>query len=102
MKALGKRQQLTLIFTLQWRHSSCYNGSSCHDYVDFSLCFEDTAMLYGALLLCWVVAGLMFLFGRNNYQLSLPFSLIHATKLVSQPFFLLCCHCLSPCLSRCC
>ena len=58
------------------------NGStSCHDEVDFSLCFEDTAILYGICLTFWVLAGLSF-FRGNGLRPKLDFGPLHASKLV--------------------
>ena len=58
------------------------NGSSCHDEVDFSLCFEDTAILYGICLVFWVLAGFSFCRG-NGLKPRLDFGPLHIIKLVS-------------------
>ena len=61
---------------------SLVNGStSCHDEVDLSLCFEDTAVLYGICLTFWVLAGLSF-FRGNGLRPKLNFRPLHASKLV--------------------
>ena len=56
-------------------------NSSCHDEVDFSLCFEDTAILYGIFTVFWVLAGLSFCRG-NGLKPRLDFGVFHASKLV--------------------
>ena len=76
----------------QWADSSCSfvlgqdsvavgNHSSCHDEVDFSLCFEDTAILYGICITFWFLAGLSF-FRGNGLRPKLDFGPLHASKLV--------------------
>ena len=57
------------------------NVTSCHDEVDFSLCFEDTAILYGICVTFWVLSGLSFCRG-NGLRPKLDFGLLHASKLV--------------------
>ena len=57
------------------------NRTSCHDEADFSLCFEDTAILYGICLTFWVLAGLSF-FRGNGLRPKLDFGPLHASKLV--------------------
>ena len=57
-------------------------NASCHDEVDFSLCFEDTAIFYGICTTFWVLAG--FSFFRGNQGLKPPLNLgpLYASKLV--------------------
>jgi len=55
---------------------------SCHDEVDLSVCFEDSAVLYGIFILFWFLAGLEFLLGRSNIKPKINFNLLHAAKLV--------------------
>lgn len=75
---------LSPLHSLQWRDSSCFdNQSNCHDEVDFSLCFEDTVILYSILFFLWIVAALTFLAGRETHRASLPLGFLHVTKLVS-------------------
>ena len=57
------------------------NRTSCHDEVDFSLCFEDAAILYGICAIFWVLAGLSF-FRGNGLRPRLDFGVLHASKLV--------------------
>ena len=56
-------------------------NTSCHDEVDFSLCFEDTAILFGICVIFWVLAGLTFCHGFG-IKPSLDFGPLHAIKLV--------------------
>lgn len=60
--------------------SGSSNGS--HDEVDFSLCFEDTAILYGVCLVAWILAGFQFVCAPYHRK-NLPFSLLHIAKIVS-------------------
>ena len=89
-------KMITTILLLKWQNgrTSCSyhhslgagltgnNGTSCHDEVDFSLCFEDTAILYGICLTFWVLSGLSF-FRGNGLRPKLDFGIQHALKLVS-------------------
>ena len=75
--------------SLQRRENYCSSpyfpkNFSCsgHDHVDLSLCFEDTAILYGICALFWILAGFKFLCG-NNVKPSIRFNLLHMAKLVS-------------------
>jgi len=87
---------------LQWRDGLTYcsfkdlctlpsntTHCSCHDEVDLSICFEDSAVLYGIFILFWFLAGLEFLLGRSNGKPKIHFNLLHAAKLVR-----LCCMCM--------
>ena len=75
---------------MQWREGSavCHfygtvgANASCYDEVDFSLCFEDTAILYGICTTFWVLAGFSF-FRGNGFKPGLDFGVLHAIKLVS-------------------
>ena len=58
-------------------------NTSCHDEVDFSLCFEDTAILYGICTTFWVLSGFSF-FRGNGLKPGLDFGLLHVSKLVCQ------------------
>ena len=58
------------------------NGS--HDEVDFSLCFEDTAILYGVCLVVWILAAFVAVCAPYQRK-SLPLSLLHLGKIVSSP-----------------
>ena len=60
------------------------NGSTPgpHDEVDFSQCFEDTAILYGVCLVVWVLGGLQFIFA-SYHRRKIPINLPHIAKLVS-------------------
>ena len=82
--------------TLQRRENYCSSpyfpkNFSCsgHDHVDLSLCFEDTAILYGICALFWILAGFKFLCG-NNVKPSIRFNLLHMAKLVSLVLFIGC------------
>ena len=57
-------------------------NTSCHDEVDFSLCFEDTAILYGICTVFWVLAGLSFFRGNPGLRPPLTFRPLYASKLV--------------------
>ena len=56
-------------------------NTSCHDEVDFSLCFEDTAILYGICATFWLLSGFSF-FRGNGLKPRLDLGLLHASKLV--------------------
>ena len=59
------------------------NNVTCHDYVDLSVCFEDTAILIGICVIFWLLAGLKFLVTTcTPATRPLPFSRLHASKLV--------------------
>ena len=61
-------------------NATCYSGA-----VDFTLCFEDTVILYGICVVFWVLAGLSFLCGGDvvkNASSSLPCGGLHAIKVV--------------------
>ncbi|CAI8018869.1 Multidrug resistance-associated protein 1 [Geodia barretti] len=59
------------------------NNVTCHDYVDLSVCFEDTAILIGICVIFWLLAGLMFLVTTcTPVTRPLPFSRLHASKLL--------------------
>ena len=57
-------------------------NSSCHDEVDFSLCFEDTAILYGICTVFWVLAEFSFCRGNPGLKPPLNFRPLYASKLV--------------------
>ena len=61
--------------------SPTLNSTGCHDSVDFSLCFEDSAILYVISIVFLVVAG--FSFCGNSQRPKLSVGLLHAFKLVS-------------------
>jgi len=72
-----------MLLRVQWRTPSCYgNQSSCHDEVDFSLCFEDTAILYSILLFLWIAAGVLILGSYSGYKTEIKFNFLHCLKLV--------------------
>ena len=90
---------LQLYFSLQWRDGITYcnfresritnntlalnsTAGVCHDGVDLSACFEDSAVLYAICIFLWVFAGLEFLLGRNSIKPKIYFNLLHAVKLV--------------------
>ena len=56
--------------------------TSCYDEVDFSLCFEDTAILYGICTTFWVLAGFSFFRANPGLRPGLEFGPFHASKLV--------------------
>ena len=60
------------------------NITTCHDYVDLSVCFEDTAILIGICVIFWMLAGLKFLVTSCSQAKTLPYSKLHACKQVSQ------------------
>ena len=80
-----------LLYFSQWTDgsTSCtfesapVTNASCHDKVDLSLCFEDTAILFGICAVFWVLAGLTCCH-RNSIKPSLDFGFLHAIKLVCQ------------------
>lgn len=57
------------------------NASQCHDRVDLTLCFEDTAVLGGICALLWLLAGAFFVCG-NSFKPPLRWSPLHAANLV--------------------
>ena len=57
------------------------SSSGCHDEVDFTLCFEDTAVLYGVCLVAWVLGGLAFLCAPYHRK-RLRISYLHLAKIV--------------------
>ena len=57
-------------------------NTSCHDEVDFSLCFEDTAILYGICTVFWVLAGFSFFRGNPGLNPPVNFRPLYASKLV--------------------
>ena len=81
------------VLRMQWSKGSAvchYYGTvganaSCHDEVDFSLCFEDTAILYGICTVFWVLAGFSFCRG-NGLKPRLDFGVLHGSKLVLKCF----------------
>ena len=67
----------------QWNGPKCpANRTHCYDEVDLSLCFEDSAILYGIVGLFWLLAAILFLCG-NGIRPRLPVSLLHTAKIVS-------------------
>ena len=59
------------------------NTTSCHDEVDLSLCFEDTAILYGICAAFMILAGFYFFFGNNHQRNRCPsFWLLYIVKCV--------------------
>ena len=62
--------------------SPALNSTGCHDGVDFSLCFEDSAILYVISVVFLAVAGFSFFCG-NSQRPKLPVGLLHSFKLVS-------------------
>lgn len=59
---------------------------TCHDEVDLSVCFEDTAILITVCALFWVFAGFKFITSRYP-KVPLPFSLLHGCKQVRNTRF---------------
>ena len=71
-------QNITI--TVHGANASCNSGT-----MDFTLCFEDTAILYGICVIFWVLAGLSFLCGGDvvkHASSSLPCGSLHAIKVV--------------------
>ena len=66
---------------------SSSSSANLHDEVDFSQCFEDTAILYGVCLVAWVLGGLTFLCAPYHRK-SLRISSLHLAKLVSTQQYL--------------
>lgn len=57
------------------------NGSRCHDSVDISLCFEDTAVLYSVCVIFWLLGGVAFLCA-NSVKPRIAFNQLHAAKVL--------------------
>lgn len=79
-----------------WRRDSYCNNlhaelgdpnATCHDEVDFSLCFEDTAILYSICAIFWLLAGLELLFLKSARP-RISFNWLNTTKtlLTAVPF----------------
>ena len=72
---------------LQWTGPKCpANRTQCYDEVDLSLCFEDSAILYGIVGLLSLLAaaqlGVAFFGnGKNGHRMSV--NILHVAKLVS-------------------
>ena len=106
-------------FSLQWRDGITYcnfresciinnthalntTAGVCHDGVDLSVCFEDSAVLYAICIFLWVFAGLEFLLGRNSIKPKIYFNLLHALKLVRGECMSKCvCVCVGGCVGGC-
>ena len=66
--------------TIPVANATCYS-----DTVDFTLCFEDTAILYGICIIFWVLAGFSFLCGGDvikRASSTLPCGSLHIIKVV--------------------
>ena len=66
--------------TIAVANATCYSGT-----VDFTLCFEDTAILYGICIIFWVLAGFSFLCGGDvikHASSTLPCGSLHIIKVV--------------------
>lgn len=61
-------------------NNSSNNGTS--DVVDFTLCFEDTAILYGVCMVVWILAGFSFICA-SYHRRGIRISLLHLAKIVS-------------------
>lgn len=48
------------------QHCTFTVNSTCHDEVDLSLCFEDTAILYGISVLLWLLAVAEFSYSKRR------------------------------------
>jgi hypothetical protein len=57
------------------------NGSNWFDSVDFSLCFQDTAILYAIVVIFWILSAVNFLCANGNKP-SIPFNWKNVTKIV--------------------
>ena len=65
--------------------------TSCHDEVDLSLCFEDTAVLYAICAIFWFLAGVSFLqYNSNGVRPRLTFGVLYAAKLVITAVLYIC------------
>lgn len=61
------------------------NGSSgaiWHDRVDITLCFQDTAVLFGICAVFWLLTAINFIFG-NSSKPSIPRGWLNIAKIVS-------------------
>jgi hypothetical protein len=66
--------------TIAVANATCYD-----DVMDFTLCFEDTAILYGICVIFWVLAGFSFLCGGDvikHASSALPCGSLHVVKVV--------------------
>ena len=55
----------------------------CHDGVDLTLCFQDTAILCTILFLFCFFGSLRLVCGHGNNRPGVPFNLINVAKIVS-------------------
>ena len=61
------------------------NATFYSDTVDFTLCFEDTAILYSICVIFWVLAGFSLLCGGDvikHASSTLPCGSLHIIKVV--------------------
>ena len=78
---------LTFAIAIQRRSTphSCLDhtlNETCHDDVDLTLCFEDTAILYLICASLWFLAGLEFLTTKRKSQASIPLSVLNVSRIV--------------------
>lgn len=58
-------------------------GYVWHDSVDLTLCFEDTAILFGICAIFWILTAIGFLIGGSNKP-SIPRGWLNIAKIVSK------------------
>ena len=56
-------------------------NQTCHDEVDLTLCFQETAILYGICVTFWLLAGFEFITRRRRRPVT-PFNPLNITRIV--------------------